>query len=250
MPEPLFDADSIRDCTFVRHIEIHETLGSTNDRATELARTADIPLPALVVAHRQTAGRGRGVNEWWSGDGALTFSLVLDASTLAIGTDRWPQLSLATAVAVCNALAVELRQYEVASAMPRIKWPNDVLIDGRKVCGILIESPAQPGVRRRCLVVGIGVNVNNSWKTAPAELSARATAICDVTGHPHSLPNVLVQIINATKRQFDRLAANEPELPSEWQQLCWLQGHTISIDAGERKTEGICAGIAADGRCG
>ena len=122
-------------------------------------------------ARHQTAGRGRGKHTWWSAEGALTFSVLLEPSTLGIHTRSWPQLSLATAVAICDALAVELRQYEVASAMPRIKWPNDVLIDGRKVCGILIESPAQPGVRRRCLVVGIGVNVNNSWKTAPAESS-------------------------------------------------------------------------------
>ena len=108
MPDAYLDADAIRAATFVRHVEIHDTLGSTNDRAAELARDADIELPALVAARHQTAGRGRGKNTWWSADGALTFSVLLEPAALGISTANWPQLSLATAVAVCDALSSEL----------------------------------------------------------------------------------------------------------------------------------------------
>src|SRR4051794_30035368 len=104
------DADEIRASTFIRHVEMHESLGSTNDRAIELARDAKIELPALVVARVQTAGRGRGKNVWWSADGALTFSVLLNPGDLGISTANWPQLSLATAVAVCDAISVELKE--------------------------------------------------------------------------------------------------------------------------------------------
>jgi hypothetical protein len=99
MPEVYLDADEIRRTTFIRHVEIHDTLRSTNDRAAELARDPDIQLPALIAARQQTAGRGRGSNTWWSADGALTLSIVLDPAAFGIGMANWPQLSLATAVA-------------------------------------------------------------------------------------------------------------------------------------------------------
>lgn len=70
MPDPYLDADAIHAATFARHVEIHETLGSTNDRAAELARDAAINLPAPIVARHQTAGRGRGDNKWLSTEGA------------------------------------------------------------------------------------------------------------------------------------------------------------------------------------
>src|SRR5262245_8306494 len=132
-----FDADELRRTTFVRHVEIHNTLGSTNDRAAELARElSDDALPTLVVARHQTAGRGRGKSVWWSAEGALTFSLLLDTSRWGILQREWPQLSLPIANAVGTAL-----QAEVPNARVSVKPPNDVLVNGRKVCGILIESP-------------------------------------------------------------------------------------------------------------
>ena len=95
-PDPFLDADEIRAATSVRYVEIHDTLGSTNVRALELARNAEIELPALVAARIQTAGKGRGRNTWWAADGALTFSLLLDPATTGIAPAKWPQLSLVT----------------------------------------------------------------------------------------------------------------------------------------------------------
>src|SRR5438034_451345 len=99
------------------------------------------------------AGRGRGTNRWWSADGALTFSLVLEAPQERLPMSRWPQVALVAGVAVCEALERMAPRAEM-----RVKWPNDVYLAGRKICGILSESvPA----RRDRIVVGIGVNVNN-----------------------------------------------------------------------------------------
>jgi hypothetical protein len=77
---PFLNAEQIRAATFIRHVELHESLDSTNNRALELARDERAELPALVVARRQTAGRGRGERTWWAAEGALTFSVFLEPS--------------------------------------------------------------------------------------------------------------------------------------------------------------------------
>src|SRR3990172_11878277 len=102
------DADRLCATTFVRHVELHDSLPSTNDRAIELAASTELQTPALVAARVQTAGRGRGSNTWWSADGALTFSLILDTAGWGLTHPDWPRVSLTTAVAVCDALAKEL----------------------------------------------------------------------------------------------------------------------------------------------
>jgi BirA family biotin operon repressor/biotin-[acetyl-CoA-carboxylase] ligase len=252
-----FNADSIRAQTIVRHVEIHESLGSTNDRAKELAANSNTELPALIVARHQTAGRGRGQNKWWSGDGALAFSILLDPSTFDVSTAKWPQLSLATAVAICDALDFELNPQSESSSPAvagnhrslklAIKWPNDVMLDDYKVAGILIESPATAVSARDCLIVGIGINVNNSWQNAPDELLSRGTSLCDVTGRSHSLENVILRTLRAFKARLDDLANGDPRLPEAWQRLCWLSEKRVRVQLRGGIIDGRCIGIGLDG---
>src|SRR5262245_39224949 len=108
MADAFLDADDIRNSSFVRHVEIHHKLVPANARAPELASSANIELPSLIIARRQTAGRGRGQHTWWAADGALTFSLLIDSSQLGVNVRDWPRLSLTIAVAVCDALSSEL----------------------------------------------------------------------------------------------------------------------------------------------
>jgi BirA family biotin operon repressor/biotin-[acetyl-CoA-carboxylase] ligase len=248
MLDVLFDADAIRRSTFVRHVEIHGSLPSTNDRAAELARTAcDVDLPALIVAREQTAGRGRGSNQWWSRDGALTFSLLLDANSLGIGSDKWPLVSLTTAVATCDVLSAELQSPGHCSFAPQVKWPNDVLLDGRKICGILIDSPANTVTAKRCLIVGVGVNVNNSMAEAPLELRANSIALCDTTNCLHSLQEVLTGLMNSLEQRLEMLASQPTSLHAEVKRLSYLTGQRVCVQAGESQFEGAYAGIAEDG---
>jgi BirA family biotin operon repressor/biotin-[acetyl-CoA-carboxylase] ligase len=204
--KPFLDIDAIRASTFVRHVEIHETLGSTNDRAKELAREPNVELPALVVARIQTSGRGRGNNKWWSADGALTFSILLDPAAYGIAPADWPHLSLLTAAAVRDALAAEINPQSTIrnpqSPCLRIKAPNDVLLDGRKVSGILIESPGGLAPAKDHLIIGIGINVNNSWKTAPPHLQAIGIALCDRTGRQHGLRRILMTLLSAAHERL------------------------------------------------
>lgn len=249
MPDAFFDADQIRAASFIRHVEIHDTLGSTNDRAVELARDPYIAMPALVVAQHQTAGRGRGQNAWWSVDGALTISILLDTVAIGIGAESWPQLSLATAVAICDALAAEAASKPVGHVPPvfAIKWPNDVLLNERKVCGILIESPGGPAPAKDRLIIGIGVNVNNSWRDAPREILSSGIAIGDVTNIEHVLGDTLLRILIALEQRLSQLAAGDPRLPRDWQQQCSLRNRNVSVESGERTLRGMCCGIADDG---
>jgi BirA family transcriptional regulator, biotin operon repressor / biotin---[acetyl-CoA-carboxylase] ligase len=242
MPDAFLDADQIRAATFVRHVEIHETLGSTNDRAIELARDPQIELPALIVARQQTAGRGRGKNAWWSAEGALTFSIVLEPAAMGISAANWPQLSLTTAVAVCDALS-----NEVPSGSLGIKWPNDVMLDGGKVCGILITSPGGGQPAKDRLSIGIGMNVNNSWHSAPRNLETRGTAVCDVTGRQHALPVILVNTLRALSEKCTWLAAGDSKLSASWQRLCWLTEQAVEWHDNSRWITGICVGTDCEG---
>jgi BirA family biotin operon repressor/biotin-[acetyl-CoA-carboxylase] ligase len=246
MPDAYLDADEIRACTFIRYVEIHDTLGSTNDRAIELARSPDIKPPALVAARHQTAGRGRGNNKWLSSDGALTFSVLFDPAQFGIRTAKWPQLSLATAVAVCDALANELNPQSPGLA---IKWPNDVMLDGAKLGGILIESPGGPGAAKNRLIIGMGINVNNAVRGL-AQCTAKqpgATSLSDSTGRSHNVQQLLCELLRALKTRVTQLSMHDPQLPLAWQNRSWLSQQNVSVQVGQGVVDGVCAGIADDG---
>ncbi|MCA9267970.1 MAG: biotin--[acetyl-CoA-carboxylase] ligase, partial [Planctomycetales bacterium] len=142
------DLATLRRSQSLAALEFHETIESTNDRARDLAAQADAALPALVVAGLQTAGRGRGANRWWAGRGSLAFSLAIDIAAYSLARRRLPMLSLATAVAVGEALLAHDDRLDI-----RWKWPNDVFAGERKLAGILIEPLA---ARPERIVVGIG----------------------------------------------------------------------------------------------
>ncbi|MGV2334433.1 MAG UNVERIFIED_CONTAM: biotin--[acetyl-CoA-carboxylase] ligase [Planctomycetaceae bacterium] len=134
MTRPFDIARLLRE-TSLQHIEYHPTLESTSTLAAELLEPLLQCAPSLVLTAEQTAGRGRKGNAWWSAAGALAFTLVLRGDELPIPTARRPLLSICAGLAVRNALAA------FATAAPlSIKWPNDVLSESRKICGILVEQ--------------------------------------------------------------------------------------------------------------
>jgi BirA family biotin operon repressor/biotin-[acetyl-CoA-carboxylase] ligase len=183
----MFDLPRIASETFARSVDFHESIGSTNDRALELARSPDQSLPCLVLAEQQTGGRGRGTNAWWSSEGSLTFSVLIDASEFGLSRDIWPQISLASGLAVCEAVT-EFLQYKRV----QLKWPNDVFLESRKVSGLLVEVP-DPKVSR--IVIGIGLNVNNSVQSAPDELREIATTMSDVGLNAFEMTEVLLGVV-------------------------------------------------------
>ena len=237
--ESEFELDRVVRETFVENVQYHQAIDSTNNAALKLCQQGEFRGPVLVVASRQTAGRGRGANRWWSSPGALTFSLVIQPKELGVAEELWPQASLTTGLAVC--LAVD--DFLLDNSL-QLKWPNDVHLDGRKVCGVLVEVAPRSS---ETLIVGIGLNVNNSFDQAPIELQAIATSLVDVNARSENLTDVLVRLLVELEAQWIRLAAGDPSLTADWQARCALKGQQVEVMTGQQTIHGNCLGIGDDG---
>ncbi|TWU08687.1 Bifunctional ligase/repressor BirA [Symmachiella macrocystis] len=234
-----FDLDRIASETFIQSIDFHETLASTNDRGLQLANDPFVVTPSLVLTPAQTGGRGRGANRWWSTAGALTFSVLVSPDVVELPVARHPQISLTVGVAVCEALRQRFPQADIG-----LKWPNDVFLHEKKVCGILVEVPPQ---RRDILVIGIGLNVNNSLKSAPAELQATATSLSDAVGNKFELSEILIEVLHMLEQRLAWLSASDPQLARRWEEFSLLRGKTVYIENHQNDIAGICQGIDEEG---
>lgn len=198
----------------VRH-ELEET-DSTQEVARELAR-AGAPEGTLVITEHQREGRGRGGRVWIDQAGQnLLFSLVLRPQ-LAPG--RVPPLALVAAVAVADAVE------RAAGAEPRIKWPNDLLLGGRKFCGLLAEA-ASDGATVERVILGVGVNVNQ--RDFPAELAGHATSIALELGRVVDRAALLGAVLEQLERWYDvYLAHGFGPLKPEWSRRSGVSRSTI-----------------------
>jgi BirA family biotin operon repressor/biotin-[acetyl-CoA-carboxylase] ligase len=233
----MFDLARIAKSGLVRQIDHHQSLGSTSDRALELAVADNPPLPLLVLTERQTDGRGRGASRWQTSTGALTFSLVVDTGDERLPADHRSRVAIVAGLAVCEALAQLAPRAEW-----HVKWPNDVFANGSKLCGILCESA--PGYPQR-LVVGIGVNVNNRQRDQ--DLPFAAMALIDLDGLTRDLTDVLIAVLDQFDVAWNKLAGGGfAELAAEYRLRCLLTGRTVRVTSGQERILGVCRGI--DGR--
>jgi len=229
------------DDSFVRHCEFHPTHESTNARAIEIS-ASEQRLPAIIYAQQQTAGRGRGENVWWATEGALTFSLLLDPEQLGFSLERWGTLSLATAMAVGRTL-LEF----VPAADVTWKWPNDVFVDGRKVCGILLDVPSSRPPR---MVIGVGVNVNNRIQEIASKeqgLGDKAISLADVAGGTLALASVLKQFLADFRDVAAELEKDPLHLSQIWQARDFLLERQVTLKVGDKLVSGTAVGVDATG---
>jgi BirA family biotin operon repressor/biotin-[acetyl-CoA-carboxylase] ligase len=210
-------------------VEWHASLGSTNDEAFRRAAEG-APSGLVVAADTQTAGRGRQGRTWQDAPGrSLLFSLLLRP---AVPMASWPLLGLAMAASVAEAGS------EATGATLAVKWPNDVLWRGRKLCGVLAESRGAPP----SMVIGAGVNVEQAEEDFPPELRGRAASLRLAAGS-RSVPLERRALLEDVLRRFDaRLAlarggdprplfeALRPHLPAE--------GMRVAVRVGARLVEG------------
>jgi BirA family biotin operon repressor/biotin-[acetyl-CoA-carboxylase] ligase len=208
-----------------------ETTGSTNDRARELAQ-AGAPHGTVVIAERQTAGRGRQGRTWSAPPGrALTLSVLAGVEAGGLGL-----LPLGVALAVCEACE------QVAPVRCEIKWPNDVWIGGRKVAGILVEARPQEG----WAVLGIGLNVNTAADELEGDLRDTATSLRIAVGDPLSRETVLDLLCERLSTWLGRLA--EPgRVAAAYRDRDALDGHRVTWIQGGRRMSGEARGIDDDG---
>lgn len=233
----MFDLLQIREKTFVADIAYHDKLESTNSFAIEQIEQSPVTGPWLVLTDRQTAGRGRGTNPWWAAGGALTFSLVIEAQDL--NANQICKASLTAGLAVCQAIERFVPGGDLA-----LKWPNDVFLEGKKVCGILIErSPMRP----HFLVLGIGINVNNSITNAPSDIASKATSMTDCLGVKMEITAVLIECLQQIDRRIQSIRQGDSTLLNQWRAYCLLTGKKVTIDNYDKVVTGICHGIDEDG---
>ncbi len=229
------DINRILHETFVARTEYLPVVDSTNNRAAQLA--AEGALPLLVVADQQTAGRGRGSNRWWTGSGALAFSLALDGKDVGAVKKPSPLVALAVGVAVVKTVTPLLPGRNVG-----IHWPNDVYADERKLAGILIEVFAD---RRH--VIGIGLNVNNSLADAPPELQSKAATMRDLTNQQYDPTEILIALLCHLEREFVKLQQDSEAVAAGANMVCLQCGKMLMQERAGRVIAGRCRGIAADG---
>lgn len=231
--------DRILSETFIQTADHRRKCASTNDVAIERILSGDLALPFLVSAGKQTGGRGRGNNRWWSSEGALTFSVAVDDATCGFRVGLDSRIAIATGLAIAETLSQAVGADGVA-----LKWPNDVWIEQKKTCGILVEVT---GIRRDAAVIGIGLNVNNSVAEAPEDIRSSATSLRDATGKEHDREAILVALLQHLEQQLRLLASPGDDLPERWNAYCGLSGRVVTIHDGEREITGLCHGIDVAG---
>ncbi len=195
-------------------------LTSTNDLASELAR-GGASEGTTILAEIQTKGRGRHGRKWVSQPGkSLTFSIVLRPT---LSQDRFGELTLTAAVGVARAL-------EKFGFHPAIKWPNDVLLSGRKVCGILTETGPKKD-KMTSAILGIGLNLSQVLKNFPLELRETATSLrMQTKGKIPPREVLLQQIMHQLEESYEWVKEGKfHRVLTEWRKRSSLTGKQVRV---------------------
>jgi len=193
----------------------------------------------VIVADQQSSGKGRVGRRWESPSGVnLYASILLRPAILPFDA---PKLTFLSAVAVCRAIL------SVTGLRATVKWPNDVLLNGRKVAGLLNEMSAETD-RVNYVVLGIGVNLNMRNDQFPEDLRYPATSLAIAKGSPVSrldFTRILLQEIDTLYQLF--LEKGSGPVFVAWEQLCEMTGKSVRVDCNGLQIEGVMTGLAEDG---
>ena len=223
-----------------RVVDVHEAVGSTQERARELVR-AGTPHGTLVVAEVQTGGRGRLGRSWGSPQGGLWMSLVLRPRLDA---------SLASRITQTAAVGVAKALWEIG-VEARIKWPNDLLVSGKKICGILAESSVEnatgPAKEKRLdyVILGVGTNAN----LEPAELGVpdrQVTTVRSELGHDVNLLELLRILLSDLEAELGRIEDFGSVL-EDWRNLNCTLGEKVRIRRFGHTIEGRAVDLSQEG---
>jgi BirA family transcriptional regulator, biotin operon repressor / biotin---[acetyl-CoA-carboxylase] ligase len=219
-----------------RDIRVFQETTSTNDVVERLARDG-VKEGAVVFAESQTRGRGRLGRKWISPKG-LWFSLLLRPSLRPMAVT---QLTIVAATALRRAIHRE------TGLAPEIKWPNDILIQGRKAAGILTELRAELDTVKY-VILGIGLDVNLDARDFPSDLHAPATSLKLESGRTIFRPELAARILRELDADYARLRQEAfTEVADEWERHCSILGHHVVINIGPRQIAGRAEALDADG---
>jgi BirA family biotin operon repressor/biotin-[acetyl-CoA-carboxylase] ligase len=221
-----------------RDIRVFQETTSTNDVIERFARDG-VKEGVVVFAESQTKGRGRLGRKWLSpSTKGLWFSVLLRPS---LRPQEATQLTVASATALRRAIQNE------TELKAGIKWPNDILLNGRKAAGILTEMAAEVD-RVKHVILGIGVDVNLNASDFPVELRKTVTSLKIEMDKPVSRSELAVEILKQLDADYNRLCSGEfEEVADEWEEHCTTIGQVVSIQTGNRHVRGRAESLAEDG---
>jgi len=226
---PVYELASTCFSNGVEEFYYFDSIDSTNTFLKKLV--SERTVRAFAIAERQTSGRGRLGRKWLSDKGGLYFSMSLDSSLFSLSVEDMPKVTLCAGVAVCRALGKFADVY--------LKWPNDVILNGRKVSGILCELVGE--AERLWVVVGVGVNVSNS-----VELSM-ATSLRD-EGVDVSLKDVSLEVVSTLFEYLELLPEGWGEVRREWMELAKpMMGREVEVNSAGVRYVGVALGIDEKG---
>lgn len=216
---------------------LHETK-STNDIVGALARNGS-PEGCVVFAESQTHGRGRLSRKWISPAGkGLWFSILL--------RPRLPPQSV-TRLTITAAVGLARGIRRATGLTSEIKWPNDLLIRGRKVAGILTEMSAETD-KIHHIALGIGINVNFARDDFPPALRATATSLSIAAGHTWPRAQLAADLLTELDRTYAQMDGPGFEIiADEWESACSTLGQSVSIQTGNRTVTGRAESLDSDG---
>jgi BirA family biotin operon repressor/biotin-[acetyl-CoA-carboxylase] ligase len=218
---------------FIGHKVIYyPRLTSTMEVARREARRGAVE-GTVVIAGEQTAGKGRLRRVWLSPQGSLALSTIL-----------YPRLVYLPSLIMLASLAVVRSIEAVTGLKSQVKWPNDVLINGRKVCGILIESDVR-GDTVAYAIIGIGINVNLKLVDFPGILPL-ATSLSEELGRDVSLLGLIQQLLVEIEGLYLTLPAGG-SIYEEWRDSLVTLGKKVRVESGKIRYEGIAESVARDG---
>ncbi len=221
-----------------RDIQVFEQTTSTNDVAEKLARDG-VREGVVVFAESQTKGRGRLGRKWMSPTHkGLWFSVLLRPN---LRPQETTQLTVISATALRRAIKT------VTGVAVEIKWPNDLLIGGKKVVGILTEMSAEVD-RVRHIIIGIGVDVNQDANEFPPELRSIATSLKLAMGEEICRAELATEILRELDVDYARICAGKfPAVADEWEAACATIGKNVTVHTGDLKFRGRAEALDEDG---
>jgi len=222
--------DGLRTRRLGRPLSLYERVGSTNDVAREMAE-AGAPEGAAVLAAEQSGGRGRKGRRWASPSGGLWLSVVL-RPTLRL--EAWRLIGFAAGVGAATALeSVNCRTIQ-------LKWPNDLILESRKVGGILVESAG--GVA----ILGIGINVNFAHDALPEDVRRGATTILASLGRSVDLAVLTRAILEQVEYFYDLMQRDPKTVLRSWRMRSFLTGQFVQV-SGVHTLEGVAEDVDDNG---
>lgn len=223
----------LRDLRIRWQVHAYGSVASTNDAVRRLAESG-APEGTLVVAETQTAGRGRRGSTWASPPGGLWLSFLLRPH---LPPERASGISVVVAVAVARTVIEE------CGVCARIKWPNDVFVEGKKLAGAMVASVGEGG-----LVVGVGLNANVPEDQLPELSWYEATSLLRETGQRVDRATVLARMLAAFEtRYFSYRSPDHAELLNEWRELSLVIGESVTAMVGNESVRGTVFGLEDDG---